>query len=61
MTTGAAYDLAQAAGWKHGLSAKPDESKVAAVANVLAIKFDDHVTLPTPLRPLALTIPNLEV
>jgi Mn2+/Fe2+ NRAMP family transporter len=27
MTTGAAYDVAQVAGWKHGLGAKPAEAK----------------------------------
>jgi Mn2+/Fe2+ NRAMP family transporter len=34
MTTGAAYDLAQTAGWKHGLHAKPRQAKkfYAAIA-----------------------------
>jgi NRAMP (natural resistance-associated macrophage protein)-like metal ion transporter len=39
MTTGAAYDLAQAFGWKHGLSAKPREAKAfyAAIAGFTAL------------------------
>jgi Mn2+/Fe2+ NRAMP family transporter len=39
MTTGAAYDLAQAAGWKHGLSAKPKEAKAfyAAIVGFTAL------------------------
>ncbi|MBV9391047.1 MAG: divalent metal cation transporter [Verrucomicrobia bacterium] len=35
MTTGAAYDLAQAMGWKYGLSAKPKEAKSFYVAIVV--------------------------
>jgi NRAMP (natural resistance-associated macrophage protein)-like metal ion transporter len=39
MTTGAAYDLAQTVGWKHGLHAKPAEAKLfyVAIAAVTAV------------------------
>jgi Mn2+/Fe2+ NRAMP family transporter len=39
MTTGAAYDLAQTVGWKHGLHAKPAEAKpfYVAIAAVTAV------------------------
>jgi NRAMP (natural resistance-associated macrophage protein)-like metal ion transporter len=44
MTTGAAYDLAQAFGWKHGLSVKPREAKAfyAAIAGftLLAVSIN---------------------
>lgn len=45
MTVGAAYDIAQTAGWKHGLSVKPREAKkfyaaiVAFTAVAVAINF----------------------
>jgi len=38
MTTGAAYDLSQAVGWKHGLYTKPAEAKEFYVA-IAAISF----------------------
>jgi Mn2+/Fe2+ NRAMP family transporter len=38
MTTGAAYDLAQVAGWKHGLNVKPGEAKKFYVA-IVAFTF----------------------
>jgi Mn2+/Fe2+ NRAMP family transporter len=39
MTTGAAYDLAQTVGWKHGLSVKPKEAKrfYGAIAGFTAV------------------------
>ena len=42
MTTGAAYDLAQALGWRHSLHAKPHEAKLfyAAVGTFTLIAVD---------------------
>jgi len=39
MTTGAAYDLSQTAGWSHGLSAKPRQAKAfyAAIIGFTAL------------------------
>ncbi len=45
MTTGAAYDIAQTAGWKHSLSARPHEAKpfyltiIVITAIALGINF----------------------
>jgi hypothetical protein len=43
MTTGAAYDLCQAFGWKHGLYRKPTEAKKFYVA-IAIFTFDRNWT-----------------
>jgi Mn2+/Fe2+ NRAMP family transporter len=54
MTTGAAYDLAQTAGWKHGLHARPAEAKqfYAAIAVFTAIGVAMNFVGVNPMKAL---------
>ena len=52
MTTGAAYDLAQVMGWKHGLSAKPRRAKAfyAAIVGFTALAVTVNFLGLNPMR-----------
>lgn len=54
MTTGAAYDLCQTAGWKHGLHAKPDSARkfYAAIAGFTAIAMGMNFIGVNPMKAL---------
>ena len=54
MTTGAAYDLCQALGWKHGLHAKPHEAKrfYAAIAAFTAVAIVMNFVGINPMKAL---------
>jgi Mn2+/Fe2+ NRAMP family transporter len=54
MTTGAAYDLAQAVGWKHSLTAKPREAKAfyAAIAGFTLVAVGVNLLGLNPMKVL---------
>ncbi len=54
MTTGAAYDLCQALGWKHGLHAKPHEAKrfYGAIAGFTAVAIAMNFAGINPMKAL---------